>query len=353
MELLILDTDLKAIYVLDTFESVIWKERYCGCGDFEIYAKASEELFNYLKQDYYLCLRDSEYVMIVEDCKIKEDQENGPHMIFSGRTAESILDRRIIWNQTVLTGNLQNGIELLLNENAISPTIADRTISNLVFEASVDSAVTNLTSEAQFTRTNLYESIVKLCAAKNIGFRVILPLDSDNFIFQLYAGADRSYDQITNPYVIFSPKFENLISSDYSESNKNLKTLTVVAGEGEGADRKTTVVGSGTGLSRREMHTDARDLSQTVDEVLIPEADYLAQLAQRGTEDLTEHVLEKSFDAQLDTTRMFKYGEDFFLGDIVQIVNEYGIKAKARVTEVIRSQSTSGIEVYPTFTILD
>jgi len=352
MDLLVLNTDLEVIAVLDTFESLIWTERYCGYGDFEIYTKASEELLNILREDYYLWLRDSKYVMVIEDLNIKFDVDIGNNIVITGRSAESILDRRIIWVQTVLSGSLQNGIQKLLDENFISPTLPDRVIPNFIFEASDDPIVTALTVDAQFTRTNLYDSTKKLCVANNLGFKVTLS-DDNHLVFKLYSGTDRSYDQILNTYVVFSQKFENIINSNYFESKKTLKTITVVAGEGEGADRKTTIVGGGTALSRRELYTDARDLSQTVDEVLIPEADYLAQLAQRGIEDLSEHVFEKSFDGQVDTTRMFEYGVDFFLGDIVQIVSEYGIASKAQITEIIRSQSTTGIEVYPTFIMIE
>ena len=45
--------------------------------------------------------------------------------------------------------------------------------------------------------------------------------------------------------------------------------------------------------------------------------------------------------------------EDFFLGDMVQIVNEYGIEGKARVTEFIRSQSKEGLDSYPTFVTVE
>ena len=68
---------------------------------------------------------------------------------------------------------------------------------------------------------------------------------------------------------------------------------------------------------------------------------------------MAEHVEEKSFEGSVDTSQMFKFGQDFFLGDIVQITNEYGIGARARIAEMIYSQSTSGIETYPTFVILD
>ena len=50
---------------------------------------------------------------------------------------------------------------------------------------------------------------------------------------------------------------------------------------------------------------------------------------------------------------MFKYGEDFGMGDIVQISNEYGIETKARVIEYVRSQAEDGYNVYPSFTSVE
>lgn len=43
-------------------------------------------------------------------------------------------------------------------------------------------------------------------------------------------------------------------------------------------------------------------------------------------------------------------GQDFFIGDIVQIKNEYGMEAKSRVSELVLSQEETGEAVYPTFT---
>ena len=102
-------------------------------------------------------------------------------------------------------------------------------------------------------------------------------------------------------------------------------------------------------MKRRELYTDARDVSSTVDNETLTDAEYKAQLSQRGLENLAENVLTKSFEGKVETTRMYRYGEDFFLGDMVQIVNEYGIEGTARVTEFIRSQSKEGLDSYPTF----
>ena len=59
MEGLILNTSFEAIDVLDTFESLIWTERYCGCGDFEIYAPVDMDLKNILKTDHYIWMKNS------------------------------------------------------------------------------------------------------------------------------------------------------------------------------------------------------------------------------------------------------------------------------------------------------
>jgi hypothetical protein len=352
MELLVLDTELKELEILDSFESLIWTDRYCESGDFEIYHKVDERLFNILQPGHYLWNNETEHVMIIENRKIETDAENGDHIIITGRSLESLLTRRIIWKKTVLSGNLQNGIKKLLNENIIFPEDPKRQIQNFIFEDSIDAAITDLQVNAQFTYDNLYDAIYKLCIANGIGFKITLS-NENKFIFKLYSGKDRSYNQLVNPYVVFSEKFENLIQTNYMEATSNSKNVTLIAGEGEGENRKTTVLGNVSGLERREMHTDARDLSQTVDDVVLSEEDYIAQLSQRGHEDLAEHVEEKSFEGSVDTSQMFKFGQDFFLGDIVQITNEYGIGARARIAEIIYSQSTSGIETYPTFVILD
>jgi len=352
MELLILDTNLKSVAMLDTFESLIWTDRYCGYGDFEIYTQATIEFLDYLKEDYYIWCADSDHLMLIESLVIKSDIEKGNCLLVTGRSIESIINRRIIWTQTVLTGNFQNGIKKLLDENVISPIITDRAISNFIFEVSTDPIITALTVEAQFTKgLDLYDTIQKLCSANNIGFKLTLS-ETNQFIFKLYAGIDRSYDQLLNPYVVFSPKFDNLTNSNYEESQKIMKTLTVVDGEGEGINRKTTIVGGGVDLSRREMYTDASSINQTVDDVTLSDADYIAQLIQKGIDDLNVNSITKTFDGEADTLGMYKYGIDFFMGDIVQIASDYGLTSKSRVTELIRSQNANGITAYPTFTIV-
>ena len=46
---------------------------------------------------------------------------------------------------------------------------------------------------------------------------------------------------------------------------------------------------------------------------------------------------------------MYKYKQDYDVGDIVTIKNEYGIIADVRITEVTESEDSTGFSVIPTF----
>ena len=355
MEVLVLNKEFRAMTLLDNFESLIWTERYLGAGDFEFYTPMTRDLFDACGVGYYLWMKDSDRVMIIEDRQISTDVERGNYMIISGRSLESILDRRIVWEQTILQGKIVNMIERLLNENVIKPSISARKISNFVYKKTTDPDILEMTISKQFTGDNLYDALIELCSMRNIGFKITLN-DQNQFVFELYKGVDRSYDAPFNTsYVVFSPKFDNVITSNYLESMTTLKNLTLVAGEDEGLVRRTYVVGevNSSGLDRRELYTDARDIQSETEEGPLSVGDYNALLAERGLEKLAENKKTTAFDGALETRGNFVYGEDFFIGDIVQFVNEYGIEAKVRVTEFIRSQDLTGYNTYPTLEIID
>lgn len=356
MELNVFNTDLNKSSVLDTFDSLIWRDRYSKAGDFEIYTTPSAFAFQALREDYYLSMDESDRMMIIESLALETDVEEGNKFIIKGRSLESILNRRIVWKQTVLGGSLHNGIKQLLNDNAIDPEDPDRKILRLVFEDSTDPAVTSIPVDQQFTGDNLLDVIESLCEANSIGFKITLSSDK-HFVFKLYAGADRSFDQIENPFVAFSPDLENLTNSNYYHSKSSFKTITLVGGEGEGSDRVTAQValnsGASTDLNRREKFTDARDVSSMVNGVQLSSSEYNSLLVQRGLLSLLESLPKTAFDGQVDPNSTYKEGVDFFLGDIVQIENEYGLRGKARVTELIFSENLSAKDVYPTFQMIE
>lgn len=352
MKLLILDTSFQAVDAIDTFESFIWTDRYAECGEFEIVTSCNLRELALYQQDYYIWSESSEHLMIIEYIEISSDVEDGSKLTITGRSLESILERRIIWGQTILTGNLQNGIKTLLNNNVINCSDADRRIPNFIFEDSDDPYITELTIDAQYANENLYDTIKDLCADAKIGFSVTIN-DNYQFVFKLYFGEDRSYDQEDNDYVIFSHRFENIINSNYMNSKKTLKNVCLVGGEGEGSDKKYATVGSGTGMERRELFVEASDISSKNGETEIPAATYAAQLQQRGKEELAANKLTRNFEGEVEPNMSFTYGVDYFVGDIVQVENEYGVSYRSRITEFVHSIDDTGYSTYPTFTSVE
>lgn len=353
MDLYVLDQEFNTLGLIDQFDSFIWTDRYNEAGDFEIYTAVTTELLDLMRADRYLWWSESEHTMIIEQVTIDTDDETGNMLTITGRSLESILDRRIIWSQTDFKDTLPNVIKKLMTDNIISPTDSKRKISNLIFVDPTDPRLTSIQLEGQITGKNLYDVIVTFCQTYSVGFKMILD-DQNRFVFSLYVGEDRSYSQDVLPYVIFSPDFENIVNSNYFENKATLKNVALVIGEGEGEAQKTTEVGSANGLERREIWVDARDISSANETGgTIPETEYTAKLKQRGEETLAENKITKAFEGDLDASQTFSYKEDFFLGDIVQIVNDYGIEARSRVSEMVYSEDSNGRSYLPTFIVVD
>ncbi len=105
--------------------------------------------------------------------------------------------------------------------------------------------------------------------------------------------------------------------------------------------------GAGTGFNRREMYIEA-SINRNTPGGELTDAEYIDQLEGKGAEELAKKPFLKAFDGEVDTT-MYNYGDDFGMGDILQIADDYGHSTKSRVIEMIYSQNADGISMYPTF----
>lgn len=96
------------------------------------------------------------------------------------------------------------------------------------------------------------------------------------------------------------------------------------------------------------MFTDARIFRLTLKMGSCRKMNILLSLPQ-GEKNLADHDRVTAFEGEVEVTRLFKYGEDFFIGDIVQIANEYGNEGSAYISELIISRSKDEQSIYPTF----
>ena len=352
MQPMILDSSLNIVDIVDLFDSFIWTERFTGDGEFELYLPTNAKSLQYILPDSFVQIQQSKRTMIIESLFLNTDIEAGNQYVVKGRSLESILERRIIRFQTTLNGNLQTGIQTLINQNAISPSDSTRKITKLVFETSTDPLITGLTVSDQFHGETLLEAINYLCKKNGIGFKITIN-ELGQFVFKLFVGVDRSYSTSGDSIILFSPKMDNLTSSQYFFSRKSHKTTTLVGGEGEGFLRKTLDVtrpgGALTELDRREGFEDASFISSSYSGGTLSLTDYNLLLESRGLFYLNENSDIEAFDGQVDPNMNYKYDENYGLGDIVQITNEYGLSGKVLVKEYIFSEDKSGEKIFPTF----
>ena len=356
MNILVLNQNFETISIIDSFESMLWVDRYDEPGEFEIYTAVREDLLKYPVPNNYLKFKESDKLMIIENLEIITSAEEGNHIKITGRSLESILDRRVISTmanaqELNVTGNLQTSIKNLITNNIISPTDTSRKIDNFVFAESSDAGIVDLTYENQFKGESVLDIVEQMCQSRDLGFKIVLN-NANQFEFSLYKGADRSYSNEYNDFVIFKPSFDNIIKADYTEKNSEAKTFCYLHAQyssGSSQVDKIVTKGEGTGLLRKEVYVD----SSISLESGMTMATWESMLNEDAAASLSERKVKKAFDGECETTRMFVYSRDFFLGDIVQVADEYGHETPSRITEYLWSISDSGTENYPTFTAIN
>ena len=349
MNIYVLDTNFDTVAVIDNYTSLIWTTRYFTFGDFELYLSAEEGLLDILQAGYYLVREEDMkatgyyHVMIINAREIVTDAENGDNLIVTGYDLKSILKRRVVADQTVLKGGLQACLRSLINDCIIAPTNTDRKINNFILGE--DTFTDTRILQKQITGKNLAEVFEELCNLYGIGYDVYLY--NNQFVFYLFKGVDRSYSQNVNAHVVVSESFDNLLSSDYKQSMEDYANVAIVAGEGEGAYRKKVIVGTATGLNRYELWVDARNESSNEGE--ITDAEYTSMLQAEGRDALAETDITTALSGEILNDVSFVINRDYFLGDIIQFENDYGVSAATRIIEIIYNEDESGVNVIPTF----
>lgn len=334
---------LVALGDLTQYTSIKWPTSFIGYGSFELWAPITDDNTMFFKKGNILWSQ-SEAAAIIECVKSELDDDGTKTFNVKGRTIERFLADRIVWG-TVVYRNIKASTLMynIVNSQCINPTNTNRIIPFLINDTDLE--VGNTIDSYQNTGGNVYDLLYSIAVESDIGFTVYPDQDLRKMVFSVRKGADRTRDNVEgNDPVVFETDLQDILSSKYYTNDEDLKTVGFVQGEDKGEQRKSVTVGEslGVGLNRRELYVDARDIQSEVydDEgqaITIPEAQYLQMLSQRGVEKLAEYITIETFESQI---RQFgdvnyEYGEDFFLGDKVTVVDkELGVEVSARILSV-------------------
>lgn len=367
---------------MESFESVLWTIRYDECGDFEIATNAIHEILKYVRVDYYLFCdafydeeTESANLMIVETFEIESNPDKGNLLKISGRDLKSLADRRIIWGQAVFpVGTLVSSmIRTLVTDNIINPPDWDKTyqdshsgnirvyiegarraIPGVIFKSHIDIDVT-LTEERQYNSESLCDTITSICKEFGFGWDILYDFHNEQFVFVLQSSVDKTYDQYVNTPILFSAKLGNIKESNYVESSTTEKNAGLIKGEGDELNNMYNIIGNEyTGLLRREMGISGSDVSRKTDDgTEHGNAVYLNMLYEKGKEELSKNKYTQAYEATAQTELGYQYLVDYDIGDVCEIINEWGITSKVLISEVILSVTSSNVSIVPTFISTD
>ena len=410
-----LNQNFEAVHKLTQFESLMWVDKYDEPGSFEIYAPPLPEIKEAAQINNYFTTTKSDRMMIVEELETTVTPEGGRRLVIRGRSLESILDRRVIFLKCYFrddipdpdpeegqygSNNLEDAVRQILDFCCIHPKTKDDTTGiespdtdremPLVFQYSAESVplrdnnsriivdendeivlTDSLESEpideiqlkdCEFEKgTDVLTIVETIVKSRGLGFKITLG-NNNNFVFRLIKGKKRTSDQSEHPMVIFSPRFNNIKNTKFTESySANYKNFVYTEGETYKSKKPTIVkTGETTGLLRREVYvesevtheTEADNVThETIEKVkkTLSEDEYQEVLAKDAEKYFRKYQPKTECESEVEPNLTFQYGRDFDIGDILEVQDGTGNKGKVRCKEFIISFSDSGYEEYPTF----
>ena len=349
--LTILSPLLVPLGLLNQFTAMTWTSRTTTFGGFELWCPMLPENSELLKPDNLLWTGGDE-LGVIETIQKSTDEQGGTILQVSGRFIESWLERRIIWGQYSGTEVVSNHLRNLVTMNAISPSDPKRKIPHLTL--AVDQSPLGPSVSFSDSYSNLWTTALELANANSLFLRVKADVPEGELRFTILKGTNRSVEQSILPAVVLSTDLSDILTDSYTLDATTWCNMSLVAGAGEGVQRKTSEInGSLSGLSRRELFVDARDL-QDYEEVVTPEGTtrvpiatsvYDGMLQERGKSKLGEVPLVESFDASIRMygPRAYEYGVDYFLGDRITMQDpNLGIQVSTEISEVQQSWDENG-----------
>lgn len=329
MELYIFNRDLTYKGLIDNFFSFRWVRKYYKAGEFELHCPLTTATLDLLQKDNIIYKKDDDEAGYIECKRLSLDEEGNEILVVNGRFLTKYFNRRIVWNNSLLSNTTENVMRTLVDTNCINPTNTDRIISNLIL--GTNNGFTE-TSSYLTKNSKLSDILEDLSVNSNIGYKISFDISSKQLIFNVYKGLDRSVNQSANPIAVFSKKFENILNQEYIESINNYSN--VVLGIGEGID---ITVGNATGLDRFETFV----LDMTTD---------INVLTEKASSVLANSKKIETFNSVINLNSNLQYKSDFDLGDIVTCISKnWNVVIDVRITEIEEVYEQDGTNINVTF----
>ena len=322
----VLNHKFKKIAIVDEFNSLMWCVRYNNIGALDLEIEANSHTIDIFRKGYYITRNDDKHVFRIEALEINTNEEGNNHLIVGAVDFFSILNQRVRTKHLTLNSTLSEYIQKLLNNECTG----DRGFGYPI-EIKIDE---DKELYRNATQSYVGNEIMKVC--KQDDSHCDFYFDAETFVLEITKIKDRTIAQKENSKIIFSDGNDNLISSKYNVDLSEYKNVAYIHQK----DNLTTgqFVGVGKGLERRETIIESQANEENPD------------LEYEANQTLSEMNVASNFESEVDTT-YYKYKEDYNVGDIVTIQNEFDIMTNARIIEVVETWDNEGYSIEPIFEI--
>lgn len=312
MELLFLDENFQlASHPIDRYYSLQWAENYYDEGTFELHLAA--DLFPTVLRSEYVYNNEADEAMLIDDVQASDDGKQT--LKLSGKSLDTLLRHRVMDEVDSFTGTVEDIARQAVQKYAIA---SDRSVSLLRLgtrKGYTDTAVATNERGAE-----LYEWLRELLKPYEMSFRIHYNFEDNALDFEVYRGLDRTQEQTTNTWAIFSTSFENLSQFSYARNRSDYRNYAIVMTDD--GTKRVTVDKTG-GAPRRELFVSADDELDT------------AAMMQLGESALAEYAMIETVSGEVQGGANMIYGENYALGDLCNIEDTHlGVSAAARLTQM-------------------
>ncbi|MFJ5768152.1 siphovirus ReqiPepy6 Gp37-like family protein [Lysinibacillus sp. NPDC093210] len=323
VDLFVFDLNFNALGEISEYKKLILQRNYYKFSMLTLIVPGTPEMIELLKMDNIITTQSNpNYGYIIQHFDYID--QNGSEIEVVAYSLNFLTSWRVIERQQRYVGNVEDIIKSFISSNAIN-TSPNKVLPNLRLAANTGIKIVD---DSTKTGGPVSEHCFALCQKHEMSFDILINHKDKKYEVYTWQGEDHSITQTVLPHVIFSKEFDNVIKQNYVNSNVETRTTAIVAGEGEGTNRKTATVNDHLkGFNRRELYVDARDLQSSYlddnnNNVTLTPVQYIATLQSRGNEKLAEYQEIETYESEIDMFAQFEYGIDYSLGDVVSIRND-------------------------------
>jgi len=374
--------------LVEGYTSLIWTERMLEAGGFELSTPEIEKTASLLPEGSFVTLRDTKEVMVVESHTMTRSPEGTAELKLFGSTYDTLLRGRVmvanehgkdwpvLWPYKGSEFISMLAWTHLVNRSGEDPSRADTMMDVYGWIPQVvvtdSSTIAGVTEDWTLAGGEVYQRLRDFLSLSDLGVRTIRPSKTTGNVMSfdtsrtasrgtpiktptsniaelrldVYNGLDRTKNQSSRPAVIFHYEAGHIDQPQYLISLKEYRNVAVIStsiGSFSIVPHTTPPEdGTAAGLDRRVLFVDG---GSKADEE--SETDFTNAAIQKGYIELAKHNRVVMFDGAISPLAPYAYNVDYFLGDRVTLMGEFGFEETMFISEYIRTEDINGERGYP------